>query len=54
MLLEVSKEQIKALKDDELRDLIVKLSEATLKKNNISNKVEYMVETKIVKMVVLM
>lgn len=39
MLLEVSKEQIKALKDDELRDLIVKLCEATLKKNNISNKV---------------
>lgn len=32
MLLEVSKEQIKALKDDELRDLIVKLCEATLKK----------------------
>ena len=39
MLLEVSKEQIKALKDYELRDLVVKLSEATLKKNNISNKV---------------
>ena len=39
MLLEVSKDQIKALKDDELRDLIVMLSKATLKKNNISNKV---------------
>ena len=36
MLLEVSKEQIKTLKDDELRDLIVKLCEATLKKNNVS------------------
>lgn len=38
MLLEVSKDQIKSLKDDELRELIVMLSNATLKKNNISNK----------------